>query len=206
MTNYCAWPARIWSTLGFALLAGCAQAAPHADQIAASGAQPLNDQLKICLRIVYEAPDYAPLRPRIPLDLNDATVLQMSDASLATDDEIRAILLTHPKIQSCRNVYLNQIDQTAPADAPIVADGYAQLEQSLIDLVRRDQTWGEHLHRVRAISVASQGRLAAADQRVAQGTPPASDPDLARRHAAAFRNYDQTQQTINNLKLPPAVR
>jgi hypothetical protein len=182
-----------------ALLSGCAPTVQRQDQPAASS-QSANQDLQACLRAVYYSSEYVPLRPRIPLDMNDATVGQISDASLATDDEIGTILLTHPKVQACRNAYLDRIDQTTPTIAAIVADGYARLEQSLIDLIEKNETWGEHLRRTRAISVASQSELAAENRRIAAGSAQSNEAELARRHSAAFQAYEQTQQIINNMK------
>jgi hypothetical protein len=48
---------------------------------------------------VYNSPEFAPLRRHLPFKVTDATLEQLSDNSLASDDEIKVILALHPQLQ-----------------------------------------------------------------------------------------------------------
>ena len=85
-----------------ALLAGCATAAQRQYQAMASNNQSAVQDLRICSETVYNSREFAPLRKHLPFKATDATLEQLSDDSLAGDDEIRVILALHPQLRSCR--------------------------------------------------------------------------------------------------------
>src|SRR6516165_11553130 len=82
-----------------AFLAGCATAAQRQYQAMASNNQSAVQDLRICSETVYNSPEFAPLRRHLPFKVTDATLEQLSDNSLASDDEIKVILALHPQLQ-----------------------------------------------------------------------------------------------------------
>lgn len=107
-----------------------------------------------CQQTVFSAPEFDPIRPHIPENVFQATAEQLSDTSLATDNEIRAILLLHPKSRVCHDELLSGLSQSAPSLAVISARDLTAMQDSLVDLLERKQGWGAHLQRGKAASVA----------------------------------------------------
>lgn len=88
-------------------LSGCATQAQRQFQAMRQGNQQHLAQMKVCATAVYNSPEYAALRPHAPINLADATLQQLSDASVATPEEVQAIFATHPRFKECRKNLLN---------------------------------------------------------------------------------------------------
>jgi hypothetical protein len=187
-----------------ALLAGCTTAAQRQYQAIKSNNQSALQDLQTCAMAVYNSPEFAPLRRHVHFKPTDATLEQLTDANVATDEEIRVILEEHPKLQSCRQRTLDQISQTTPTAVPIFLAITTKSEDSLIDLIQKKQSWGAHVRRVRDVTIAGDAELQAEGQRVVAGLQQSHEAELARRQAAAdaFVHYSQTQQIINNMNRP----
>jgi hypothetical protein len=191
-----------------ALLAGCATAAQKQYQAIASNNRSAAQDLQACAIALYESPESAPLRRHAPLKATDATLEQLSDNSLATDDEIRVILENHPKMQACRKEALDRISQSTPTLVPIMLVVMTKGEDSLIDLIQKKQSWGAHVRRVRDAVIAGNVELQAEGQRITAALQQSHEAELARRQAAAqaaaaaFAQYAQTQQIISRMNQP----
>jgi hypothetical protein len=191
-----------------ALLAGCATAAQRQYQTMASNNQSSVQDLRICSETVYNSPEFAPLRRHLPFKVTDATLEQLSDNSLARDDEIKIILSLHPQLQSCRKQALDRIAQSTPTLVPIMLGVVTKGEDSLIDLIQKKQSWGSHVRRVRDVVISGTTELQVEGQRIMAGLQQSHEAELAQRQAAAqamaasFAQYAQTQQIINNINRP----
>jgi predicted transcriptional regulator len=99
---------------------------------------------------------------------------------------------------------LNQISQTTPSLVPIYASLYAKGEGSLVDLIQKKQSWGEHLRRVKDAVVEAKLQISQENQRIVAGLNHSHEAELARRQAAAnaMSQYLETQQIINNMNRP----
>jgi hypothetical protein len=179
------------------LVAGCVapnqrQAKPPAPSVA--------DQLTACMLAVRNSDDAAPLRARIPFDAREATLAQMTDPAKASDGEIKAIYVLHPRVKSCRREALDKLTGPAPAIAAIMGDTWEKSEQSLIDLVQRKITWGEYVRRVKEITAAATKELAVAVQRERRD-------EAAQRQAAldARARFRQTQRIIDAMSQRPTM-
>ena len=115
-----------------------------------------NAQIKACAAAVYSLPKYAPLRQHIPLTITDVTLQQLSDTSLASQDEIDAILVAHPQLQQCRKAFLTNLAQTEPSVVPIITTTYNKNEDDLVALIQRKISWGEYTHRIRDRATETQ--------------------------------------------------
>lgn len=183
------------------LIAGCATAAQRQYQTMASNIQSARQTLQACVQTQYDSAEYEPLRKRIPLNINHATLEQLADRNLASDEEIKVIFATHPKIQSCRQDFLNQISQTTPTLVPVYATIMGKGENSLVDLIQKKQSWGDHLRRVKEAVNEGNVQIAEESKRITAGLNQSHEAELARRQAAAdaFRQYNQSQQIINSM-------
>jgi hypothetical protein len=200
---------RLVCTLAIAaLLAACATAAQRQYQTMVSNNQSAVQDLRVCSEIVYNSAEFAPLRRHIPFKATDATLEQLSDNSLVTDDEIQLILAVHPQLQSCRKHALDRISLTTPTLVPIMLVVVTKGEDSLIDLLQRKQSWGAHVRRVRDAVVAGTAELQAEGQRITASLQQSHQVELAQRQAAAqssadaLARYVETQQIINNMNRP----
>jgi hypothetical protein len=113
-------------------------------------------------------------------------------------------LIIHPPLQSCRQNFLNQISETTPSLVPIIAVMLVKSEDSLVDLIQRKQSWGQHVRRVSDASVEASAPVQAEEQRIIAGLSQSHEAELARRQAAidALAQYAQTQQIIGAMNRP----
>ena len=149
-----------------------------------------------CQLAVYNAPEFDPIRPHIPRNVFQATTEQLSDTSLPTDDEIRAILQLHPRSRTCYDEFLNGLAQSAPSLALISARRLTKTQDSLVDLLERKQGWGDHILRSREAALA---------WRADRNTIPVAGEDIAQQQAAlsdALSDFRRTQDRFDSLRSP----
>ncbi len=186
------------------MVGACATHAQMQGQAIKANNQSAVQQLNACVARIYNSPGYDLLRPHGPLKIQNATIEQMTDGHLATDAEINAVLAEHPKVQACRQSFLDQISQTTPSIVPIFASYLTRNEDSLIDLVKRKISWGDYIRGAKDRFPEMQAELTAEYQRINQGLYQQNQAELAQRQAAAnaLSQYVQTQQMINALNRP----
>jgi len=154
--------------------------------------------MQACLQAVYNAPESAPIRPHMPLDVRVATMEQLTDKSMATDDEIKAVLAQHPQAQACKTAFFNQVANAVPTLVPLYAEMMTKSEDSLIDLVQRKQSWGDHVRRVRDVFVELQPKVTAESRRITSELNQEHQAEMAQRQAAlnALVQYYATSQMV----------
>jgi hypothetical protein len=186
------------------LLAGCSTGAQRQSQAIRENDGASGQQLRACAEAVYNSPAFDPIRPKLPMDVRKATIEQQTDSSMATDEQIAAVLDTHPRLQACRQTYLDRESETTPSRVPIISAFLAKSESSLIDVVQRKKSWGEHVRYVKEAFPQFERQLIAENQRIQAGLDQSQQAELSRRQAAAaaFGQYMQTQQMINAINRP----
>lgn len=190
------------------LLLGCATAAQRQFQTMATNTRSASQTFQACILALYNSPEVELLRISLPPDPNHATLAQLANRNLATDVEVRAILENHPKLQACRQAFLDQISQTTPTFVPIFLATETSTDNEIINLIQKKIPWGEFLQRWKAISLQGTAQLLAEDQRIVAGLEASHEAEIARRQAAiqaaadAFARYGQTQQIISNMNRP----
>jgi len=70
-----------------------------------------------CVEVIYYAPELEPLRRDLPLNVENASLEQLANTSFVSAEQMRLILANHPKYQTCRSKFINQVSQTMPAVA-----------------------------------------------------------------------------------------
>ena len=149
-----------------------------------------------CQLAVFNAPEFDPIRPHIPKNVFQATAEQLADTSLPTDDEIRAILLLHPRSRVCYDELLRALSRSAPSLAVGFARQITEMQNSLVDLLQRKQGWGAHLQRGKAASIARRAEQAA--NRVA-------GEDTSQQQAAlsdALKEFERAEASFDSLPSP----
>jgi hypothetical protein len=197
---YCA----LASVILLGIVSACATHAQIQAQSIRTNNQSAKQQLQACATEVYDSPEYEALRPHAPLDVENATIEQMTDNSFVTDTEIKAILAVHPRFNACRQAYLNQVAQTTPSLVPVLAGYVTANEGSLLDLIQRKITWGAYVRGAHDRLPEFQSKLMAEAQRIDAGLNQENQAELAQRQAAAnaMTQYFQTQQMIDALNRP----
>jgi hypothetical protein len=103
-----------------------------------------------CRSSVSRKPEYRGLARHMPLvDLNKATLTQMTDTSLATQDDYSVIADWQQDIRACRDRLLEVIERTDPLYVPIVLTGWNNDDEILVLLARRKLAWGDAVMRLR---------------------------------------------------------
>jgi len=166
-------------------LAACATAAQREFEAIKVNTGAASQQLEACVGTVYNDPAVAPLRRHLPLNVNDATVEQLADSSLATNEEISAILSAYPRYRGCQKQYLSQIASTIPSVVPIYIVSYNKTQDEVVNLFKRQVSWGEFLERVRHINAEEGAQVSAEAQRLLGSLKQSHEAELARRQAAA---------------------
>jgi hypothetical protein len=192
-------------TLSAALfLNGCATQAQRQFAAIKTENQENNAQIKACVAAVYNLPENAPLRQHIPLNITDVTLQQLSDTSLASQDEIHAILVAHPQLQQCRKAFLTNLAQTEPSVVPILTTTYNKNEDDLVALIQRKISWGEYIHRIRDRGTETQVAVKGEERRIVGELRQENQFELEQRQRAAeaLTSWAQTQELINAANRP----
>ena len=186
------------------LMGGCATQAQRQFQAVVTNNRNIAAQYLSCATVIYNSSEAGPIRAHAPLKATDATLAQLSDTSKASEPEIQAIFLLHPKLQECQRIVLNGLMSTTPTLVPILTEQYNGGEDDALMLIQRKLTWGEYAKLRRDRATAVQAELQAEGQKIVAGLQQQHENELAHRQAAAeaFARWAQTQQIINNMNRP----
>jgi len=189
------------------LLFGCATAAQQQLQSMAAGTRVAAQSVEGCVAAIYNQPELEPLRRDLPLNVKNASLEQLSNQNSVSEVEIRLILANHPKLQTCRKQFVDQISQTMPTVAPIMVRTSTTEDNYLIDLLQKKLRWGEFLQRVRTALNERDAEIAAEGKRIMAGLQLSHDAELQRRQAAvqaigqALQEYGRAQQAISAMRV-----
>ena len=169
------------------LLCGCATQAQRQFETISANLKTADAERSSCVAAVYNSPDAAPLRVHRPLNLHDLTLEQLADSSKATDEEVSAILTTHPRFQECRRAYLAALSGSVPSLVPIYVEAYNKVDDNLLALIQQRIVWGDWLKQERDRAGATQAAVQAEGQRIGQGLNQEHQAELARRQRRPTR-------------------
>jgi hypothetical protein len=103
-----------------------------------------------CRSSVSGNPEYLSLAKHLPLvDINEATLPQMTDMSSATGDDYYVIADWQRDLHACRHRLLEIIERTDPLFVPIALTGWSDDDEVLVLLARRKLGWGDAIMRLR---------------------------------------------------------
>jgi hypothetical protein len=102
-----------------------------------------------CRSSVSSMPEYRSLAKHMPLvDVNEATLTQMTDTSFATRNDYYVIADWQRDIRACRARPLEVIEREDPLYVPIVLTGWNN--DDVVLLAQRKLTWSDAVMRLRA--------------------------------------------------------
>jgi hypothetical protein len=105
--------------------------------------------------------EYRSLAQHMPLvNVNEATLTQMTDTSLATRDDYRVIADWQHDIRACRDQLLEAIARTAPLYVPVVLAGWNNDDEILVLLARHKLAWGDAVMRLRVNRAETLAKVA----------------------------------------------
>jgi hypothetical protein len=87
-------------------------------------------------------------------------LVQLANPNVVSDVEIQPILANHPRLQSCREQFFNELSQTMATLVPILVRMTTAEDNCLIELLHRKLPWGEFLQQVRVIDTGTLGMSA----------------------------------------------
>lgn len=120
-----------------------------------------------CLMAAYASLDAAPLRVHEPFNVNDATLAQLADNSLATTAEIASVSAVFPGLRKCQSQFLAKVETLAPTFAPIFANSYRDSDDDVIALIQRRMTWGDFTRHRRDLAITGHEALITEERRLA---------------------------------------
>lgn len=137
-----------------------------------------------CLLEVYNSPQAASIRPHIAFNPAEATLAQMSDQSLATPDEIAAILAVYPRYKACQRQAIADLSRSMPTAVPILERTYAAGDDDTALLIQRRISWGDRLRRGRDRALAAAEQIRGAARRTFAALQAEHEAELERRAEA----------------------
>jgi hypothetical protein len=188
-------------------LAACAtQAQQQAQNIVTSTTNAANNS-NTCVREVFTSADFEPLRADLPFDPTQATLQQLTNGRKATQQQIDAIFVVHPRYQVCRKTALEQFAFATPTIVPVMTNTFAEGDNHLIKLVQKKSTWGEYVQSMKETAVRGEAQMTVEFQRIAAGLEQSHAAELQRRQNAAnaLAAYAQRQQMIDAMNRPVQV-
>ena len=127
------------------LLAGCAGSVTIADNSVAVTVQSAQVRLNNCTAVAYSDPRFEPLWNKLPMNVRQVSMDELTNEMLATDPEIELLAVYSSKVRLCRNEYLEQLRAVAPKLAALMAAAYEEIQVSLVDLMKKERSWGDYI-------------------------------------------------------------
>jgi len=169
-----------------------------------------NKRIMDCNQKIESNPAYSILLPHTPLNwaTNDPTLTQLADNSLATDEEIAAIIALYNESAPCRAQQIEDYMKIVPGLVPILVQSYHAAEIVVVDLIQRKISWGEANKTLLAQKDEYRIRARDAYQQLGRELQASHEAELAQRQQAlnALSQWVYQQQVLaQNQRLINAV-
>lgn len=129
---------------------GCTSADIEAQRLADT-VESATQQGVRCRTSISSKPGYRILAAHFPLvDIEEATLPQMKDESLANREEDVALAAWQQDIRLCGNQLVDFARQTTPAYVPIIIATWNKDDEVFVQLARRKMAWGDAVMRLKA--------------------------------------------------------
>jgi len=194
-----------WATLlAVGALTACSTASQQRTQAISQTTAAASEEMRNCTETIYNGPDFAPAKRRLPLDFALATLEQETSPGLANDVEIAAVLQAHPKLQECRKTFLDKLGIATPSLVPIYATVLALSEGSLGEVLQKKKSWGDHVRDVKEMMRRVKLDIEDETKKVAEGLSQDAKAVQARQQAAdkALALYAQVEKSFGSIRRP----
>ncbi len=182
------------------VLSGCATAAQRQAQQMGQSMATARDQATACFGQINSDPAYTDLLERHSAlkDVHLATLAQQTDPSYVTQREVDLLSERRERGMPCRQVLIDGY-KVAPTVDVLWTELYARHDAALIQLIKRQITWGEYITSSRAIFEDETAKMQAAGRRIDAELNAEHRQETAQRAAAAqaFSNAMYQQQLLN---------
>jgi len=186
------------------LAAGCALESTKRSEALVKVTSLQRDVMNSCIEGVYASADFDAARRRLPADMSLATLEQETDPSIAKDPEIAATLKVHPKLQVCRKSFLDKLTESQPTLVPIYALVFNVSESSLLEVMQKKRSWGDHVRDSKLLDKKAVDEVAEESKKIGGGLSQDAKAVQARKEAAekAVTLYEQTEKAFATLRRP----
>jgi len=190
--------------LAAALAGGCAMESTKRSEEIVKLTSVQTEVMRGCIEGVYASADFEAARRRLPSDVAQATLEQETDPSIARDPEIAAVLKVHPKLQVCRKTFLDGLTQSQPTLVPIYALVFNVTENSLLEVMQKKRTWGDHVRDAKLLETKANAEVVEETKKIGSGLSQDPKAVQTRKEAAdkAVGLYEQTEKTFATLRRP----
>ena len=174
-----------WTILGSVLwFLGCATAPDAQSSKLLSDAIVIEREAVACNRSIASDARYRHLISLAPLVTPyQASVVQMTNTSLADDSEIRALIAWTQDMQKCRREVIGWVRQSSPISLALVLSAWADEDEVFVGVIQRKLSWGVAATRLRAIQIKLLSSLTDRAIQVDAQLNSAKQAELARRVA-----------------------
>jgi len=198
-----------WATLlAVGALTACSTASQQRIEAVSQTTAAANEEMRNCTEVIYNAPDFAPAKRRLPLDYALATLEQETSPGMANDVEIATVLQAHPKLQVCRQTFLDKLGRATPSLVPIYATVLALSESSLAEVLQKKKSWGDHVRDVKELMRRVKLDIEDETKKVADGLSQDPKAVQARQREAdkALALYALTEKGFGAIRRPVFIK
>ena len=147
------------SVLLVAVIAGsCSTAAQRQLNAIKDGVRAIAERDTACHRQIFNNPAYRSIAQRMPLGDQNASIAQLIEPSMATDEEAALVIAMHNEKARFREQSLAETVWVVPGIAPILTQGYNEYDLIIADLLLKKISWGEANRRIATAHQASGER------------------------------------------------
>ncbi len=156
-----------------------------------------------CLEAALAKPDYAELRTKLYLSLEEAEIPSqyLTDPSFPTKKQIADLYKWHADLQGCRKVMLDRVAKWLPFVIANMVEMYAESDRLYTEAVSGRLPWGQFNEARKALADRNKARLAE-DARAGANAQDKQQfaAEQRERAAAAMQQWTQRQQQLNKIR------
>ena len=115
------------------------------------GTSPIDDMIaryERCEDVLFNSSKFAPIYPKLN-SLDKPTMAMLTDNTLATPNQIELLTEFYDRRQPCMQRMLEDAGHIHPALVTVIADSNSSADDTYLQLVRRQITWGQYAEKKR---------------------------------------------------------
>ena len=200
----CDFARAVAAALAVAALVACSTGSQQRSQAISSAIAPASEEMRSCTETIYNSPEFAAAKRRLPLDYALATLEQETSPGMANDLEIAAVLQAHPKLQLCRKAFLDRVGEATPSLVSVYATVMTLSEGSLAEVLQKKKSWGDHVRDVKEMTRRVKLDIDDETKKVADGLSQEPKAVQARQQAndKALALYMQMEKSFGAIRRP----
>jgi hypothetical protein len=125
------------------VMTSCATTAQRQGAARSQGIQVVRQNWKSCTDKITSNPTYWTLFQHRPFSANKATLAQLADTGVPSDEDVDLIIAFHNEMANCRAQFVENAMQVDPGVVPIYTESWHKADLLMVDLIQKKITWGE---------------------------------------------------------------